>query len=226
MPTRTTGILCAVFLIAGAGIVFARNAAGAASAGAQGGPVASSTRPAATGSATSPEPAGPASAARAACPALLNVSAPRLQDEQPQQLCQYAGKVVLVVNTASLCGYTPQYEGLETLYDRYRSRGLVVLGFPSNQFGGQEPGSNRQIADFCANTFGVRFPMFARTTVTGAHAHPLFAELTRQTGTAPQWNFHKYLIGRDGRVLGQYPSAVRPLDRPLVRDIERALGGG
>lgn len=184
------------------------------------------TNTAPRGAAGAPAVAAGAPPTHVSCPALLNVSAPRLQDEQPQHLCQYAGKVVLVVNTASLCGYTPQYEGLETLFDRYRARGLVVLGFPSNQFGGQEPGSNRQIAEFCANTFGVRFPMFARTVVTGSDAHPLFSELARQSGTAPRWNFHKYLVGRDGRLLGNYPSAVRPLDRQLIRDIERALGNG
>lgn len=211
MLPKTTIALCAVILGAHWAVADARPAAADAR------PATADARPVVSGAPASPP---------GACPALLNVSAPRLQDEQPQSLCQYAGKVVLVVNTASLCGYTPQYEGLETLFERYRGRGLVVLGFPSNQFGGQEPGSNRQIADFCTNTFGVRFPMFTRTTVTGPDAHPLFAALARQTGTAPKWNFHKYLVGRDGRVLGHYPSAVRPLDGQLVRDIERALGAG
>ena len=105
-----------------------------------------------------------------ACPALLNQQFQRLQDDAPQNLCQYAGKVALVVNTASYCGYTSQYEGLEALYAKYRERGLVVLGFPSNDFGAQEPGNSRQIADFCFNTYGVRFPMFAKTTVVGPAA--------------------------------------------------------
>src|SRR4051812_24570472 len=98
----------------------------------------------------------------APCPALLDRSMPRLQDERAQNLCQYAGRVVVVVNTASFCGYTPQYKGLEALQSRYSSRGLVVLGFPSNDFGKQEPGTNKEIADFCENTFGVKFPMFAK----------------------------------------------------------------
>jgi len=133
------------------------------------------------------------------------------------------GKVLLVVNTASYCGYTPQYQGLERLYDRYRSRGFVVLGFPSNDFGQQEPGSNKQIADFCENTFGVRFPMFAKTRVTGSGANPVFSALARESGTPPKWNFHKYLVGRDGRVIASYPSTVDPLDRRLVQDLEKAL---
>src|SRR5574343_1015784 len=117
----------------------------------------------------------PAAASAAACPATLQHTYLRLQDEKPQSLCQYAGKVVLVVNTASYCGFTGQYKGLEELYSRYKDRGLVVLGFPSNDFGQQEPGSAKEIADFCANTFGVKFPMFAKSHVTGKEANPLFA---------------------------------------------------
>ena len=183
---------------------------------------------AATGAAAPPA-AAPAAAAPLApgaapsCPALLNLSLPRLQDDAAQNLCQYAGRVLLVVNTASYCGYTPQYQGLERLYDRYRSRGFVVLGFPSNDFGQQEPGSNKQIADFCENTFGVRFPMFAKTRVTGSGANPVFSALARESGTPPKWNFHKYLVGRDGRVIASYPSTVDPLDRRLVQDLEKAL---
>ena len=161
--------------------------------------------------------------APAACPALLARRIPRLQDEAPQDLCQHAGKVILVVNTASFCGYTRQYEGLERLHERFRGRGFTVLGFPSNDFGQQEPGSAREIAEFCENTFGVRFPMFAKTQVKGAGAHPFFAELARLAGGEPRWNFHKYLIGRDGRVIGHYPSATEPSDRRLVDEIERAL---
>ena len=140
----------------------------------------------------------------------------------PQRLCQYAGQVVLVVNTASFCGFTGQYEGLEALYEKYRRRGFVVLGFPSNDFGQQEPGSSREIADFCFNTYAVRFPMFAKTSVTGTGASPLFAALSRQAG-APRWNFHKYLIGRDGRVAAAFPSQVAPLDKPLIQALERLL---
>lgn len=161
--------------------------------------------------------------ARIECPQLLARRIPRLQDEAPQDLCQYAGKVLLVVNTASFCGYTRQYEGLERLHERFRARGFAVLGFPSNDFGAQEPGSSRQIAEFCENTFGVRFPMFVKTRVTGADAEPLFAELARQTGSVPRWNFHKYLISRDGSVVAGYPSATDPSDRELVAAIERAV---
>lgn len=159
----------------------------------------------------------------ASCPALLQQTFPRLQDEKPQPLCQYAGKVLLVVNTASHCGYTPQYEGLEALHAKYAARGLVVLGFPSNDFGQQEPGDNKQIADFCFNTYGVRFPMFAKSRVKGKDANPLFANLTRATGTAPGWNFHKYLIDRSGNVLATYDSDIAPTSPILVAAVEKAL---
>jgi glutathione peroxidase len=165
-----------------------------------------------------------AQSASQSCPSLLNQRFNRLQDEAPQNLCQYSGKVALVVNTASYCGFTTQYEGLEKLHAQYASKGLVVLGFPSNDFGNQEPGDSKQIADFCFNTYGVKFPMFSKTSVTGADANPLHKELARITGTAPKWNFHKYLIGRDGKVVGHYPSKVTPGDKRLVGDIERALG--
>jgi glutathione peroxidase len=161
-------------------------------------------------------------AAAPGCPALLARQLPRLQDDAPQDLCQYAGKVVLVVNTASFCGFTRQYEGLERLHARFRARGFVVLGFPSNDFGQQEPGSAKQIAEFCENTFGVRFPMFAKTRVSGPEADPLFAELTRLSGP-PRWNFYKYLIGRDGKLIAHYSSLTDPMDRKIVAEIERAL---
>lgn len=163
-----------------------------------------------------------ADAPRAACPALLQHTFPRLQDEKPQPLCQYAGKVLLVVNTASYCGFTPQYEGLEKLHARYRDRGLVVLGFPSNDFR-QEKSSNKEIADFCENTFGVRFPMFAMSAVRGKDANPLYRQLEAQTGRAPLWNFHKYLVGRDGKVIAHYSSLTKPDDADLVRSIEQQL---
>ncbi|MBU3739236.1 MAG: glutathione peroxidase, partial [Rhodoferax sp.] len=115
------------------------------------------------------------------------------------------------------------YEGLEALYARYQARGLVVLGFPSNDFGAQEPGQRQQIADLCFNTYGVRFPMFSKTVVSGAQRHALFAELARTSGQAPQWNFHKYLVDRQGRVVASFPSAVEPLDARLRSAIERAL---
>ena len=159
----------------------------------------------------------------AACPALLQHQIPRLQDEVPQNLCHFAGKVVLVVNTASYCGFTGQYEGLEALYARYQARGLVVLGFPSNDFGQQEPGAAKQIADLCFNTYGVKFPMFTKIRVVGATRHPLYAALAKATGEAPQWNFNKYLMARDGRVIGHFASSVEPLSPRLVSAIEKAL---
>lgn len=158
----------------------------------------------------------------AACPALLDQRFPALQDEKQQSLCQYAGKVVLVVNTASYCGYTQQYDGLERLYDKYRERGLVVIGFPSNDFN-QEPGSNKEIADFCRSTYGVRFPMFARSTVSGRSANPFFMRLAELTGERPQWNFHKYLIDRSGTKVASFPSQLSPESPLLVGTIEKLL---
>ena len=164
----------------------------------------------------------PGNSAAAACPALLQHTVLRLQDEQPQSLCQYSGKVLLVVNTASFCGFTGQYEGLEALHKRFQAKGLVVLGFPSNDFS-QETGDNKQIAAFCSNTFGVKFPMFTKTGVTGDAASPLYRQLAQQTGKAPQWNFYKYLVGRDGRVLQSYSSMTGPDNAGLVRAVEQAL---
>lgn len=169
-----------------------------------------------------PAPAAASTASPASCPALLNQNFKRLQDEAPQNLCQYAGKVVLVVNTASYCGYTKQYEGLEKLYAKYAPRGLVVLGFPSNDFK-QEAESAKEIADLCYNTYGVKFPMFAKTVVSGPNANPLHASLAKQTGKEPKWNFTKYLIGRDGKVIEHFPSKVAPEDPQLVSKIEAAL---
>ncbi|MBL0085271.1 MAG: glutathione peroxidase [Ideonella sp.] len=159
----------------------------------------------------------------AACPALLHQRFPRLQDEKPQDLCQYAGKVLLVVNTASYCGFTSQYEGLEALHAKYASKGLVVLGFPSNDFGQQEPGDSKQIADFCFNTYAVKFPMFAKTSVVGPQANPLHTALAKATGKAPKWNFHKYLIDAKGQAVASYVSATKPSDAVLVDAIEKAL---
>src|SRR4051812_43665046 len=167
--------------------------------------------------------AADASAAPASCPAILKQTFKRLQDETPQNLCQYAGKVVLVVNTASYCGFTNQYEGLEAMYAKYGSKGLVVLGFPSNDFGKQEPGSSKEIADFCYNTYGVKFPMFSKSVVSGANPNPLHASLIKITGKEPKWNFTKYLIGRDGKVIEHFPSQVDPEDKAVVGKIEKAL---
>ncbi len=156
------------------------------------------------------------------CPTTLNHTLPRLQDEKPQSLCQYQGKVVLAVNTASYCGFTGQYKGLEALYARYKDAGLVVLGFPSNDFA-QEKGSNKEIAEFCENTFGVKFPMFAASSVRGDKANPFFRQLIAQGATPPRWNFYKYLIGRDGKLIDSYGSMTGPEDRKLQAAIEKSL---
>ena len=161
--------------------------------------------------------------AAGACPALLDYRFSSLQGK-PADLCQYAGKVVLVVNTASYCGYTSQYRGLEALYQKYRGQGLVVLGVPSNDFGGQEPGSNEQVADFCERTYKVRFPMLEKSVVSGKDANPLYRALAQATGQSPGWNFHKYLLGRNGEALGSFPSALSPEDPRVLSAVERALG--
>lgn len=158
----------------------------------------------------------------ATCPALLNHTVERLQDEKPLSLCQYSGKVLLVVNTASFCGFTPQYKGLEALHAKYKDLGFAVLGFPSNDFS-QETGSNKQIADFCENTFGVKFPMFTKTQVTGEGASPLYKQLIAQSGQRPRWNFYKYLIGRDGKLVDSYGSITGPDSKTLVSAIEKSL---
>ena len=158
----------------------------------------------------------------AACPPLLDRKVSNLQDEAVS-LCQFRGKVLLVVNTASECGFTPQYEGLEKLYQRYRDRGLVVLGFPANDFGGQEPGSNKQIAEFCQVNYGVSFPVFAKSSVVGTNANPVFRELAATTGSAPRWNFHKYLVDRSGTPVASFATRVEPLDPKVTREIERLL---
>ncbi|MDP2451250.1 MAG: glutathione peroxidase [Polaromonas sp.] len=170
-------------------------------------------------------PSGAAAAQGApACAPLLQHSFLRLQDEKPQTLCQYSGKVLVVVNTASFCGFTRQYAGLEALYARYRDQGLVVLGFPSNDFS-QESGSNREIADFCENTFGVKFPMFVKSSVSGTTANPLFRQLARQTGQRPRWNFHKYVVARDGQRVTSFNTATDPNDPAFLKDIEEKLLG-
>ena len=130
----------------------------------------------------------------------------------PQPLSAYAGKVVLVVNTASQCGLTPQYEGLEALWREYADKGLVVLGFPCNQFAGQEPGSAAEIAEFCAVNFGVSFPLFARIEVNGAGESPLYSWLKAAHKGDIEWNFAKFLIGRDGQVAARYAPAVAPAE--------------
>ena len=167
-------------------------------------------------------PAGAATPADSTCPALLQHTVLRLQDEKAQSLCQYAGKVVVVVNTASFCGFTSQYEGLEALHTKYKDQGLVVLGFPSNDFS-QETGSNKQIADFCENTFGVKFPMFTKTSVSGKDASPLFKQLSAKSGTAPKWNFYKYVISRNGQNVESFNSTADPKSKSFVMEIEKQL---
>jgi glutathione peroxidase len=164
----------------------------------------------------------PSSAAESPCPSVLDQKLANLQDESVS-LCQFSGKVLLLVNTASECGYTPQYEGLEKLYRRYRDRGFVVLGFPANDFGSQEPGSNKDIAQFCRLNYGVTFPMFAKTSVVGANANSLYRALAARTGKPPRWNFHKYLLDRAGQPVAVFESAVEPADSRITSQIEKLL---
>jgi len=155
---------------------------------------------------------------------LLDFDARRLGSDETVNLKKvYRGKVVLIVNTASKCAFTGQYEGLEELYARYRDRGLVVLGFPSNDFGGQEPGPEAQIKDFCRLTYGVRFPMFAKTEVKKGKADPLFTALAEAAGRYPKWNFHKYLLDREGRVVDNYLSFTSPESATIVDAVEGLL---
>jgi glutathione peroxidase len=156
------------------------------------------------------------------CPALLSHKVTDILG-QPEDLCEYAGNVVLVVNTASYCGYTPQYKGLQALHERYKARGLVVLGFPSNDFGQQEPGSDKEIADFCDRTYAVKFNLFGKTSVQPG-ASPFFDGLASATGQRPKWNFHKYLIARDGTTVASFGSAVEPDSPQFVSKVEQLLG--
>ena len=142
----------------------------------------------------------------------------------PENLSTYKGKVVLVVNTASECGYTPQYAGLEKLYADLKGRGFVILGFPSNDFGSQEPGTATEIRQFCTLNYDVTFPLFEKVvTKAGPGQSPVYANLQKQSGELPSWNFAKYLVGKDGRVVKFYNSGVKPEDPGLRKDIEAAL---
>ena len=170
--------------------------------------------------------AAPPAADAQACPALLQHTVPRLQDEAPQALCQYAGKVLLVVNTASKCGFTPQYDGLEALWKQYGERGFEVLAFPCNQFGGQEPGTADQIEEFCKVNFGLSFPLMAKVEVNGPNETSLYSWLKSEApgvmGTKSiKWNFTKFLIDRQGKVVRRYA----PTDKPesIAKDIEKLL---
>ncbi len=156
--------------------------------------------------------------------ALLDQNFRRLASTEEVNLCEaYSGKVVLVVNTASKCGNTPQYDGLEKLYKEYGDEGLVVLGFPSNDFFGQEPGAEKEIQEFCRLTYGVKFPMFEKTSVKKKDAHPFFVALANSSGTYPKWNFHKYLIGRNGDLITNFSPRTQPYDANLIESIEKAL---
>jgi glutathione peroxidase len=156
---------------------------------------------------------------------LLDQDFRRLASTEEINLCEaYKGKVLLVVNTASKCGNTPQYDGLEKLYKQYGGEGLVVLGFPSNDFMGQEPGSEETIEEFCRLTYGVEFPMFEKTSVKKENAHPFYTALADSAGTYPTWNFHKYLIGRDGELIKEFSPRTKPYDPDLVAAVELALG--
>ena len=135
----------------------------------------------------------------------------------------FGGDVVLIVNTASKCGNTPQYEGLEKLYQEYGERGLTVVGIPSNDFLGQEPGTEAEIAEFCRLTYKVKFPMLEKTVVKKGKAHPLFDDLAAVSGTYPRWNFHKYLIGRDGELIAEFSPRTKPYDEKVIAAIEAAL---
>lgn len=156
---------------------------------------------------------------------LLDLSARRLGGPE-EPLSRYRGEVLLIVNTASECGYTPQYAGLQALYERYREKKFSVLGFPSNDFGEQEPGDDRQIGAFCKSNYGVEFPMFSKVRVLGADAHPVYAYLTSlpaPVGGAVEWNFQKYLVDRSGKVVARFASETEPDDPALVSALERLL---
>lgn len=156
--------------------------------------------------------------------ALLDVVVRTLNSNQRLNLQDiYKGKVILIVNTASKCGYTPQYDALEKLYAKYKNQGLVVLGFPSNDFASQEPGSEKEIQDFCRLTYGVKFPMFAKTRVRKEAADPLYQHLAAAAGEYPEWNFHKYLLDRNGKLAGSYSSATRPDSAKLINKIKSLL---
>ncbi len=149
-------------------------------------------------------------------------------DGQPAPLSRYKGKVMMIVNVASKCGYTPQYAGLEALYEKYKSQGFVILGFPANNFGAQEPGANEEIKTFCSRTYNVTFPMYAKISVKGEDKHPLYQFLTDKqanpaTGGEIQWNFTKFLVGKDGKVIARFESAVTPESPEVTAAIEKAL---
>ena len=167
---------------------------------------------------------GKVSASEQACPETLNFTKRPLAGKEAVNLCkEYLGKVVVVVNTASKCGYTYQYEGLEALYRKYKDKGLVVIGFPSNDFGGQEPGNEKQIQDFCRLTYGVEFPMFEKTHASRYNADPFYKTMAKISGEYPQWNFHKYVLDRNGKLVASFNSRVEPQGSKMISTIEELL---
>ena len=153
---------------------------------------------------------------------LYNIPVKTIQGES-KTLADYKGKALLIVNTASQCGYTPQYAGLENIYKKYHEQGFYVLGFPANDFGAQEPGAESEIKQFCEMKFKTTFPMFSKVVVKGASAHPLYSFLQKASGAEVQWNFGKFLISRSGKLLKYYPSKVEPESKELTDAIESAL---
>jgi len=144
-------------------------------------------------------------------------------DGKPVSLASFKGKVTLIVNVASQCGYTPQYSALEAVYEKYRDRGFVIAGFPANNFGGQEPGSNEEIKQFCSRKYSVKFPMFSKISVQGSDKAPLYQFLTSTMGGEIEWNFTKFLVDKDGKVLRRFDSAVEPDSAEVIAAIEAAL---
>jgi glutathione peroxidase len=167
----------------------------------------------------------PALATAAECGVLEGASFRPLAEKEPVRLCErFGGEVLLVVNTASRCGFTPQYEGLEALHARYAAQGFAVVGFPSNDFMGQEPGSEEEIREFCRTTYGVKFPMFEKVTVKANNAVPFYRALAEGAGGEyPSWNFHKYVVDREGKVVASFGSRVKPDAEELVKAIEQAI---
>ena len=156
------------------------------------------------------------------CPKALDFEIKRLGEDKVENLCDYKGNVILVVNTASKCGFTPQYEGLEKLYSEKKDKGFVVLGFPSHDFY-QEPAPEQDIKDFCNLTYNVKFPMFTKVNVRGAKAHPFYKNLAKETNSTPKWNFWKYLIDKDGKVVKSYSMVTNPNGDKLVSMIDKLL---
>jgi len=150
----------------------------------------------------------------------------RTIDGKTIKLSEYKNKVILIVNVASECGYTPQYEGLESIYEKYKSQGFVVLGFPCNQFGGQEPGTNEEIKTFCSSKFNVKFPLFDKIEVNGGNRHPLYVLLAGKDSSFPgdiTWNFNKFIIGRDGKLITRFDSSIEPESKKLIGLLEQEL---